>query len=45
MLGRWRTDIKPEYQIKLGDRQFEIISAVNVDEKNRDLLIRYREVI
>ena len=45
MLGRWRNDIKPEYQIQYNGRQFEIISAVNVDEKNKDLLIRYKEVI
>src|SRR5690554_3656355 len=45
MLARWRNDIKPEYQIQYNGRQFEIISAVNVDEKNRELLIRYKEVI
>ncbi|MFW6029142.1 MAG: phage head closure protein [Halanaerobiales bacterium] len=43
---RYRSDIKPEYQFKLGDRVFEIVGPpVNIDEKNRDLLIRYREVI
>lgn len=45
ILIRYRSDIKPEYQIQYKGRQFEILSTVNVDEKNRDLLIRYKEVV
>lgn len=41
---RYRSDIKSEYKFKLGDRIFEIITVVNVDEKNRELLIRYKEM-
>jgi len=44
VLIRYRSDVKAEHKFKLGSRVFEIAGPpVNVDEKNKDLLIRYRE--
>ena len=40
---RYRTDILPTMQIKHGDRTFEILSIVNPQERDRELLIYYKE--
>jgi SPP1 family predicted phage head-tail adaptor len=40
---RYRSDIVPTMRIKLGSRYLEIISIVNVQERNRELLVYYKE--
>jgi SPP1 family predicted phage head-tail adaptor len=39
---RYRSDIEPTMRIKLGSRYLEIISIVNVQERNRELLVYYK---
>lgn len=40
---RPRSDIEPTMRIKYGNRYLEIVSIVNIQERNRELLIYYRE--
>lgn len=40
---RYRSDIEPTMRIKLGSRCLEILSIVNPQERNRELIIYYRE--
>ncbi len=40
---RYRSDIEPTMRIKFGSRYLEIVSLVNVQERNRELLIYYQE--
>jgi len=40
---RYRSDIDPTWRIQYGTRYLNIVSIINVDEKNRELLIMYSE--
>jgi len=40
---RYRSDIEPTMRMKLGSRYLKIVSLTNVQERNRELLIYYRE--
>lgn len=40
---RYRSDIEPTMRIKHGSRYLEIVSLVNPQERNRELIIYYKE--
>lgn len=42
---RYRTDVRPTWRLKLGNRYLDILSAINVNEANRELLISCKEVV
>ena len=42
---RYRKEILPTMRISFGDKTLEIVSLVNIEEKNRELLIYYREAL
>lgn len=41
---RYRS-VNPKMRIKFGARYFEILSVINVDEKNEELLLMCKEVV
>jgi len=40
---RYRSDIEPTMRVKYGNRYLEIVSMVNPQERNHELLIYYKE--
>ena len=42
---RYKAGILPTYQIYFGSRTFEILSVINIEEKNRELQLMVRELV
>jgi SPP1 family predicted phage head-tail adaptor len=42
---RYRAGVKPTMRILFGGRIFEILSVINTEEKNRELILMCREVL
>lgn len=42
---RYTADIEPDYKIVFGARTFEIISIINVDEKDKEMQLMVKEEV
>jgi len=42
---RYRTDVKPSWRIKYGDRYFQIVTLINQGENRAELKIMYKEIL